>query len=423
MKKRRRISDIFYNNKFVFVFSVVMAVIIWAVITIEKTPETTVTISDVPITIDTSGLEGRLGLTAFGDTSYTANVTVKGQRFIVDSDSVKDSISITANTGSVTAPGTYSLRVDAESTNDSISIEDVSVSNISVYFDYLAEQEFDVKAIVSDEENIVPDGFVAGDAYITDNPTVKVSGPESEVNKITGITANVIIEGPVTETQTVVASIEPDVTDSVNYKYVTFYRSSGTSEVSDVTVTVPVYKITNLETSAGFTGKPSSFTGISYTVSPSNVKVGVPESRLDTITSFVVKKIDFSTLNVGTNKFTYSASEAETTGVMILDGTDEFTISVTVTDVESKAVEVSKTVETQNVPKNVKVKSITPNFEDVMVIGPAEQVEKITAENLSLVADLSNVDPEKAGTYTVPVTFTDEYCWIHGTYTATVTIE
>ncbi|MBR6335518.1 MAG: hypothetical protein IKR90_05170 [Clostridia bacterium] len=421
--KKHRISSLFYNNKFVAVFSLIAAVFIWALVTLEKTPQTTVVLKDVPVTIDYKGLENKLGLTAFGEKDFTVNVTVRGQRFVVDSSNIKDKITVTANTGSVVAPGVYSLRIDAQpNDNSAITIDSLSDNNISVYFDYLAQEEFDIEPEITGLDGNIPDGYTAGEPFIADTSKVKVSGPESEVHKIKGIVARAALTAPVTETQNLTAAVSGISNDTVDYKYISILKGSSQAQLTEAAVTLPVYKIVNISTAVAFTGKPAGFSGVEYTVSPANIQVGVPESRVNSISSFVVKRMDFTEINAGTSKFTVPASKAETNGVVILDGTEEFTVTVTARDVTSRITAAPETLAYINAPRGADIQSVVPDFAEVAIVGPAEQAEAVTFDETNFSADLSTIDPEKPGTYTVPVTFTDENCWIYGEYTATVTV-
>lgn len=423
MKNQHRVSNLFYNNKFVAVFSVIAALIIWAVVTIEKTPETVVTVKDIPVSVDYKGLESKLGLTAFGDTEFTVSVTIKGQKFMVEDKNIKDSITASAYTGMVTGSGNNSLSIDVQSQNDAITIESVSPSVINVYLDYPSEKEFNIEPIIENKDNIVPDGYVLGEPYFSESSVIKVKGPEFEINKIKGIKAYISVDGPVTDTQIITTTLAPDIEDTVNNKYISYTRGKSSTEVSEVTITLPVYKQIDLGTSVSFTGKPASAGNPSYTISPSKVSVGVPEGRVNSINSLSVAKIDYSLLKPGKNEFTFKASDVETSGVVILDDVQEFTVTVNVDGVSTKTIDSPEWLTVTGVPEGVNVTTATPDFAEIVIVGPSDKINSITTDNIVMAADLSEIDTEDSSPQTVSVLFGDDYCWLNGEYTATITIE
>ncbi len=414
---------IFYNNKFVAILSLVIALIIWLVVAVQFSPETTVTVKDVPVTVDYASLRNKLGLSAFGDTDFTVDVTLTGKRITVESKDIKDSITVTANTSAVTAAGNYYLHLDSALADaDSARIDSLSMDSITVYFDYSSQEEFVIEPVVLGAETLVPEGYVAGDAFVSDR-RVTVSGPESEVKKITSIVAEFSADAPVTETVTQTVELKAIATSNVNYTYITFYRARSSAEIKSVDITVPVYKIVTLDTGVGYTGKPENYdetAAFSYTVTPAQVTVGLPEDRIENVGSLVIKKIDFTELKPGSNTFTVSAEDVESTGCKILDGTKEFTVSVEVSGVESKAIAAPASVTCINVPEGLSVTEASPEFTAVTIVGSSEKVGSVTLDSTNLGADLSSVKEGAKGTVTVPVVFMDDDCWAYGEYYATV---
>ena len=70
INKKRKLSDLFYNNRFLLVFSVVAAIVIWIVVAVEFSPETKVTIKNVPIKVLSTGAKGST-LEPFGAENLT----------------------------------------------------------------------------------------------------------------------------------------------------------------------------------------------------------------------------------------------------------------------------------------------------------------------------------------------------------------
>lgn len=423
-KKNQRISDLFYNNRFLFVFSVVVAVAIWLVVAVELGDEIENTIKNVPVRIDYGNVQNNLGgLKPYGETEYFVDVTISGQKYIVESDDIKDDIVVTANTGYVNSVGTYSLSLEfgTEDARPAYDFVKFSTDTIEVYFDYPKEREFKIEADVSFDGASVPDGYYMADLVLPDAKTVKVSGPETEVNRIERVVAEASVDGNLRQSETVDAVLRAVTKDGSIPKYISFNRQSA-----KVQLTIPVYKIVTLPITCGFSNIPSEYLDnlpFSVVISPAAATFGVPESKAEAMTSMeFATKIDFSKLNTGTNVFTIDATSSEIVGGIVLDETKEFVVSVNVVNMASKTIPAPRNVSFINVPDGLETKLSKLNFSDITVIGPKDNLDLLNSESIILTADFSNVDADASDVVTVPVRLSSDNCWSYGDYTATVTI-
>ena len=110
-KSNRKVTDIFFNNRALLIFSVVAAVIIWVIVAVEFSPETQITIRNVPVRVASTSLTDSMQLEPFGAENLTVDITVVGKRYIVEDDSLVKDIDAFANTGSVSKAGTHRLNV------------------------------------------------------------------------------------------------------------------------------------------------------------------------------------------------------------------------------------------------------------------------------------------------------------------------
>lgn len=417
--KKQRISALFYDNRFLLVFSVIAAILIWLVIAVEFS-ETTNIIRNVPVKIDYSRIEENMGLEPFGETDFTVDVTVSGKRHIVEDDELIDNLVVTANTGYVNSVGTATLNIDVSSSNlrPEYTIDDISVDSVDVYFDYPKEAEFIIEAEIEHEGNLVPDGYYVDNLIFPNNNTVKVSGPETEVNKISRVVARAAIDSPLRQSTTVDALLVALTKEGSTPKYISFNRQRDV-----VNLTIPVYKKVVLPAVCAFSNKPSDYVEqipFTVSVSPSSAEFAVAESKAEGLENFEIAAIDFSNLNIGENKFVVSADDIG--GGKVIDSTESFTVTVTVGGMSSKAVNVPSEVNFINVPDGITAQLIEVNASQLTVIGPSASLDALTPENIVLNADLSILPDNTLGTVVVPVTLVDNDCWSYGEYTAKIMI-
>lgn len=425
MKNGNIFTRILNNNKSLAVASVIIAAVIWVFISVEKSPETTAVIKNIPIEIGSESLE-TLGLESYGDNGLSASVTVRGRNYIIEDKNISSKIAVSADTSSVVNPGNYTLRLDARSTDSRADFEIVSVepATLSVYFDVpVTDREFIIEPFIQSDGAIIEPGYEAGSAIIDSaSSKVKVSGPVSEVNKITKIIATVKIDSPLNRNGSFSTEFTPVTSDGSTLNYVTYNRDTK------VTVKIPVYKIGTLNTSVDYTNRPSQYIenpDFRVEVTPSRVKTGLNSNVADSVDSLAVKTIDFSDLKPGVNEFTVTVQDVEkANSCLILDDVSEFKIRVTVDGMEQRKLTVPADIGYNSSNGTVVPESVIPDFDSVEVVGPASVVESLTSDDIHLVADLSKVKEGETGFITVPVVCenNDSY-WIYGEYTANAEIK
>lgn len=422
MKKKQRISDLFYDNRFLLVFSVVAAVAFWLVVVVEFGVEVEKEIKGVPVSVDFEKIENDLGLKAFGQKTFTVDITVSGKKYIVEADDIIDDFEVKANTSYVNSAGDHYLSISVESDSNLYEIVEKSEDEIKVYFDYPGAKEVAVEPEIDFEGEPVAEGYYMGEYIFPESNTVRVSGPETEVNKIDKVVARASVEGNLRQNETVEAELVAlnEKGETVSSSYITFNKSDN-----EISLTLPVYKLVSLPLKCEFVNRPADYVSdenlpFIYTVSPSIAEVGVPEKKLESISSLEIRTIDFSELKDGVNTFKVKASDI--TNAVIVDGTEEFTVTVTVNGMDSKTLKANSEISFISAPEGIKYELVKLDFSEITVVGPAGSISEIKPEDIVLTADLSEVTSEDSGNVTVPVTVTDNDIWLYGTYTATLLV-
>lgn len=420
MKKKQRISDLFYNNRFLLIFSVVVAVVFWLVVVVELGVEVENTVKNVPVVVDYEKVEENLGLKPFGETSFTVDVTVSGKKYIVESADMLDDLVVTANTSYVNSAGTSSLKLEISSknTNPAYDIIRYSADEITVYFDYPGDKEFVVTPEFEFDGNPVADGYHIDEYIFPESDTVRITGPETEVNKISRVVAKAKVSGELKQNETVDAELVALADGDETVRNITFSRKSG-----KIRITIPVYKIATVPATCSFINKPSDYVDnppFTVSISPASAEFGIPEKKLDGLTEFEILSIDYSKLMNGVNVFVVNASDIA--GGIVVDGTEEFVITVNVNGMASGKVGAPQNISFVNEPTDSNVELVKLDFSEITVVGPAASVEEMTADNITVTADLSGIAADARGNVTVPVMIKDDDCWSYGEYTATVLI-
>ncbi len=422
MKKKQRISDLFYDNRFLLVFSVVAAIAFWLVVVVEFGVEVEREIKGVPISVDYEKIKNDLGLEAFGQKDFTVDITVSGKKYIVEADDIIDDFEVRANTSHVNSAGDNYLAVSVESNSSLYEIVEKSDDEIKVYFDYPGAKEVAVEPEVNFDDKPAAEGYCIGSYLFPESNTVRVTGPETEINKIERVVARASVDGKLRRNKTVEAELVAlnEDGETVTSSYISFNRNNNV-----ISLTVPVYKLAELPLTCEFINRPSDYVNdenlpFIYTVSPAIAQVGVPEKKLESTDSLVIRTVDFSELKEGVNTFRVNASDI--TNAVVVDGTQEFIVTVTVNGMDSKTFKPSTDLNYVNVPEGLEYELVKLDFSEIMLVGPAGSIGSLKAEDIVLIADMSDVSAESSGSVTVPVTLTDNDSWLCGEYTATLLI-
>lgn len=415
-KKKGMLSALIMNNKFIAVISVIISIVIWMWIAIDKSPIETTVIKDVPVTIDLqNSVPSQLGLEVFGTKEYKVDITVSGKKFVLQTlDPSK--FTVYAQTNYVDSAGKKSLPVKATTSAD-CDIINLSSEYVDVFFDTLSKKEFTIEPVVNTElESLVSDDLMLG-SYVLSQNTVTVSGPSSEINSISGIQAVVDIEKVLNLTST----FNPRIV--FKGAKTTDYLSMNIDE-KDITLTVPVLKVVSLETTVTFKNTPSAFINspLKFTVSPSELKVALPVETADEVKNVSVATIDFSTISVGQN--TYNFNTTEITDYSVVSDVQQVRVVVDAYGYTSSSYSIpAENITLKNVPNGLECKTDGKQIDSVTIIGTEEQLQKLKNSDIFAEIDLS-ANEIKSGSNTVEATVYvkgNDSCWCYGKYETVVT--
>lgn len=422
-KSKFSFSELVRDNRVLAVLSFVIAFSIWIWIAIEKSPEVQQVITDVPVQINLENtIPEQLGLKIFGESEFNVDVTVKGKKYIVLSLE-KDDIQVVANTNRVDSAGlwTLQLKVTPADGSDDFTISASSQTFVEVYFDKYKELEVALEGIVNTNlESYVPEDCLTGDVVLSKN-TVLLSGPASEINRVTGVSATATIEDVLEKTTTFDTKIDIKTTDGIPLEYTTINAGDV-----NVTMAVPVLKVVTLPTAVEFKNAPSYFINnpLKYTVYPSTVKVAIPVDAIETTEHFIVDTIDFADIRNSYNTF-YVNTDSITSYKIMDENINRFRISVNASDMSTKTLTIpSSAVKVKNDRDDFNVHLNSTKDITVTLVGPQADIDAITAENIRI--EIDTADKTIANDTKVlqgKVIVSGDYnCWAIGKYDIKVAV-
>lgn len=418
-KTKFSIRKLIYNDKYLIIISIVLAIVIWCVTSMNLSPETNKTIS-VPITIDfTDSAASQLGIKCYGEENVDVDVTISCKKYLAK-DITADDINAYLQTNTVTTTGNYEVPIKVEGReNGDFNVVSYYPTVYKAYFDVEEEKVMDVD-VSYENDDFIEDGYVMGEALLSEN-NVTVKGPKSYISTVDKVVSNVKFDEKIKTTQTVDLNMSAVDSNGNKVDYVSIVTKN-----ENVSLTIPVLKRTTLDVTSSFIGNPANVNmsdfSISYSVN--SVNAGVLEEA--NIKQANIGNIDFSHLTVGENEFVFNANKMESFAV--LDNINEITATVTVPDTyQTTTLYVDgSNVEFSNIPNGYKAEIASLSSYSVTAVGLEDNLKGLTSSNVKLLIDMSSIKDKPAeGVSTFNITATlenNDTCWVYGEYKANVRV-
>lgn len=370
-------NRLFKSNKFIFVLSLIIAVVIWILVS----PDRSITIS-VPLNISTENTAvGQLGLEVVEGQGQIVDVEVEGKWYVI-SNLTENDIRLSVPFTNVTSSGEQELRVTASlvgTVSSDVSIIRVVPETVKVTFDTVQELPFTITPKVNGAT--AAEGLVAGLPVLSED-TVNIKAAKSVLDSISSVVAEVDVDKTLSKSMSYTAKLK--VLDENGNE---IDESKLTMGISEVTVTQPINKTKRLSISAAFKNQPEYYESnpLSYTVTPSSINVVGDADLIDGIDSISLDPIDFSLLSPSSNSFKYSVSLPN--GITAVDDVSQVTVNVDTSAITTKSVNVTD-FRSVNTPQG-KTASATITSKTVTVAGPESTISALEAGDVYLQYNLS----------------------------------
>ncbi|NLK70670.1 MAG: hypothetical protein GX286_04435 [Clostridiales bacterium] len=269
----------------IVIYSLIIAILLWFIVSIKIYPETPKMIRDVPITIDLTGTTAaENNLEVVSHDVEKVNVQIQGNRSQVGNLKASD-INAMVVVENVVNPGEYKLDINVTS-KEGINFEVKSIfpEKVSVVFDVYETREFVVEAQAPNVT--IEEGLYKGALTCTPE-TMKITGPKSQLDKIDKCV--VLAENRLTL----------DNSHTLRTSEIKLYNKTGgpvdrtffNMETVEFTVDIPVYMKKELKLNYTLQNVPSYFDSsvLKFQLTPETITVAAPKGSL----------LDQKSLNIG----------------------------------------------------------------------------------------------------------------------------
>lgn len=428
------LNGLFYNDKFLAVFCVIIAIGLWATVKINYSADTVRVMNDLKVNIGETAQE--LEFTAFVDEEdLLVDVEVTGKAYNINNHALsKDDIVVEASSSFIDSAGykvvSLTARVADTAASSDFEITKITPSTLTVYYDRKVTDTFNVVArINNDLKSVVKEGYTVGKAVPSLN-TVEVTGPATILSALKNVYFDATIEEknlPLTSSVELPAQISYPVGRSNDSKYLVC--ESVNSETNPATVTLPVYTTKTVPVTVKFINMPEGMTAPEYSISPSEVEIIYNPKDEQKYTELSVGTVDFKKLDNTVNNFTLKI-DGEKLAVRLTDKElTEFNVTVDMSDYTKATVSYSaaNVIFLNRQEGMVYSLGTGGSLDAVTVIGPKKNVQKITSDDISVEINVSALNMSRANGQLLEANVTVgnadiKNCWVYGDYKAYVTV-
>lgn len=388
-KKKNKLLD---SKVFWAVISLIASLFIWVYITGTQEEIITQSFNNVEVMlIGEDTLQATRGYVVTNVSAETVSVKISGTRGNIGTLSASDvkaviDVSLISSTGTLTQY--YTLTYPDNVNEDAVSLVSSNPQTISFDVTKMSSKSVPVEAkfVGSTAEN-----YIAGEVEF-EPKTIKVSGPESMLEKIDHIYAEM---GGDDLTMTRTAEIPVVLID----KDGNTMESEGLEfDVPTVTVTIPISMMKEVPLYVQCVyGAGATEENTVISIEPNKIMISGDTEIVSGINRIDLATIDLTDFSL-THQDTYLIPLPN--GVENVTGVAQADVKIEITGVDTKVFTVTN-ISTRNLPSGYTLEEITTQSLEVRIRAPRDVLDQLQPSNLSAVADLSDIT--QSGDMFVPV--------------------
>ena len=375
------------------VISILVAIAVWVYVDVEKAPDRTKTIRDIPVEFSgesTTLADKNLMLLSGYDT--TVDLTIKGPKRELVKIS-KDNVRLVASTSSIDSVGVHTLRWDPiypdGVQSSALTVDWASKYKVTVTVGELYTKEVPVNCTVTGQ---VADGYFTGETVL--DPTLLVlRGQRDDLLNVAYAKLTVDISDA---TRSVIQTESVQLYDNNDNPV---DNSNIRTNASLIQAKVPVLTTKEVSLAVELSGVPGvAGQSIKTTVTPVSVRLIGEADVLEGINEIVLATLYIEDLEMWQqNSYVVTAPD----GTWLANSNEVATVEISMEGIEETTVTVDSFSYT-NVPSGLYPEILSSL--DVRLWGLTDELAELDASALTATADLSGVT--EPGSYRVPVSVT-----------------
>lgn len=419
LKSLHLVTLIFENRMASMIFSVIIAVIMWFVISITIYPTTPVTVNHVPLVVDLTGTAAEAdGYSMINCDVEEVSVKIEGSRSKVGTLDSKNLVAY-AEIPNITTAGTKNLSIVVKSTDGTeFTVKSITPQSVNVRFDKIKTVTLDVVPDLSNVESA--EGSIINEDNVTVTPaTIDVTGPAQIVNQIKNAS---VLANSASEIGAATKLVSEDISfcDANGSRIVADEKSGLQFEKMQYTIDIPVQYTKEMDITYQLRGVPSTFNEEflrkRLMLSADKVTLAAPDQSLSNTEEFTLDTIPLSSITLDFSK-NYNLEVPE--GYENLSNINTVNLTLDSKGLAQKDFVVNE-INIINAPSSHTYSVVTGQL-IVTIVGKAESIEQLDPKQISVTVDLLSMQQggdESSSFSCVPTISIDNYddVWAAGDY-------
>ncbi|MDY3792797.1 MAG: CdaR family protein [Oscillospiraceae bacterium] len=387
------ITNIFKQDTHLKILSIIVAIGIWAVVSISVYPTMESVYYNVPVKISLENTYAEANqLDVITSSAETVTVKLSGNRSQIGEIKAED-LTAAVDVSSVMLPRSYKLPMNIECAKSAdFDVVSIEPETVSVSFDKIISKEL---TITPQLENVrIAEGYMSGDAVVTPS-TVTVTGPQDMVNSITKVCAKV---SPEKELDSTYEFTTDELVLYNNNAVISDNNEMLSFDKSAFAIQIPVFVRQTLPLEVNIINAPDKF-DLDYfrsqlVFSVNVIDIAAPNDKIKELKSLNIGTINMREVDVG-SVFEFKAENFLPEGYENLTQIDTVTVTCPSEGIKKKAIAIKgKDIQFVNRPAQYEFEPVSSGM-TLFVVGDEEQIDSITREDITAQIDLIDFDMQE----------------------------
>lgn len=372
------------------ILSIVLAAILWLVITNIDDPIKTKNFYNVPVEILNEDAIASLNQVYDIKEGETIDFTVAARRSIIENLALSD-FRVTADFSKLSDVNAVTIDITCLRYGDEVSISDGLYQVMKVSLEEQAEKHFRVDVVQKGEP---AEGYYVAEK--TASTIVQVSGPKSKIERISQIIVEVDVSG-VSGSFPFRATEQPKAVDADGKEI-----DSSNLKFSDkkISVNIVIYKTKTIDLLVTASGKPRDgyvLTSVEY--EPKTIEIAGEDAALNEIQRLEVTE-DIEDIYKDVEK-EINLQEELGKGLILVEKSQTAVVNIKVERAKTKDIVLQlNDIDVRNIPNGLELSLLNTAPILIRMIGPEQDINNLTVNDLKPFIDLADYS---SGTYEVKI--------------------
>lgn len=375
------------NNLSLAIYSVVIAILAWFIVSMTVYPSVPKTISNIPLDIDITGTPAAENdLSVISCSVDSVNVEILGSRAQIGNLN-NENLKAHIDASNVTSTGTKQLAITVTSSSGiQYEVKSITPSTATVVFDKYDTRTFPVTPLIPDitfDENKT----VYAEEFSCEPDTISITGPSAQLDKITTCYAVSNKEMTLDSSYTVTS----DEIQLYSEEGALIDQSSLKFDTTSFIINIPVLTQKTVGLSVSVVNAPGTFDTdcLKFNMSADSITIASKNNLSEIPDTIEIGKIDLRDLDIGYSQTFKLKNVLDASNCINMSNLDSVTVTLDDSGLAKKSIIISSFSVSNPPDRNYDYEVLTKQL-DVTLVGPEDVISEITSSDIIADVNLLN---------------------------------